>query len=104
MKILSVVALLFAPAFSVSLKEKLQATAMSMQDSYGQGVEEVSNLEDLPFIAVGDQDYKVLGADEPCCHVQGEPLDPTKIIPTETFEITYVYYKAEPGPTGPAGP
>ena len=56
MKILSVVALLLAPAFTVNIKERLQAQAMSTTEDYP-SVENVDNIADLPFIALGDHDY-----------------------------------------------
>ena len=69
MKILSVVALLVAPAFTINLKERLAAQANSMQHYSDTPAEQVENLEDLPYIALGDHDYQVLGDDEPCHHV-----------------------------------
>ena len=93
MKILTVVSLLLAPAFTVSVKDRLQMA--SLQDDYPEYPED--HAGDYP--GTGD-DYPMY--DEP-------PTDdyptypPEEVEPVKVIEYRYIYVPGAPGPQGPAG-
>ena len=118
MKILTVVSLLIAPAFTVTVKERLQvASRQDVEYPYEMEGDGVNN--DLPYEVVddgvGDHEEWEYGVDEPMddyyypdggvgTHNYEIPsTPPEEPKPVKCLEIHYVYLPGEKGPTGPPG-